>query len=287
MSDMYEDSLYAYVAVIIVLGVLVLGLGVALLIVSRKKKVQPQYYSETVIHRIDGQLGGGAEDAGVTGQGRETDGLKAVEKANPVAPYTSWDREDSEERRTEASFGGFVQDEDPVPDNPLVKEAASGNPSEGADEGILVREAGHGLVSGLEPEQALLLFKSHELLLTLSDGFKKLVSAKTDEARKEKLAEMQEAMKLLDAKNEWEQYRACFNQLYPGFWSKVEASAGEEMSPYELRLCALLSLGMGTKELADLTNRSVRTVETSIYKIRKKLGMGSEEKTSDFLRRFL
>ena len=44
---------------------------------------------------------------------------------------------------------------------------------------------------------------------------------------------------------------------------------------------------MGTKEIAELTNRSVRTVETSIYKIRKKLGMGTEDKTSDFLRRFL
>ena len=45
-------------------------------------------------------------------------------------------------------------------------------------------------------------------------------------------------------------------------------------------------IGVGTKELAELTNRSVRTVETSIYKIRKKLGMGSEEKTSEFLHRF-
>ena len=133
----------------------------------------------------------------------------------------------------------------------------------------------------------MLLFKSHELLLTLSDGLKKLVSAKTDEARKEKIGEMQAALKLLDAKGEWEQYRSCFELLYPGFWPRVEAASNEEMTPYELRLCALLSLGMGTKEIAELTNRSVRTVETSIYKIRKKLGMGTEDKTSDFLRRFL
>lgn len=144
-----------------------------------------------------------------------------------------------------------------------------------------------GSLPALEPSEQLLLLKSHELLLTLSDGLKKLSLAKTDAVRKEKIAEMQAAIALLDVKSEWNDYKNCFEKVYPGFWPKVESLANEEMSPYELRLCALLSLGMGTKDIADLTNRSVRTVETSIYKIRKKLNMDSDVKTQDFLKGLL
>lgn len=143
----------------------------------------------------------------------------------------------------------------------------------------------HGI--NLDAKEQLLLLKSHELLLTLSDGLRKLSVAKTDAVRKEKIAEMQAALALLDVKSEWDEYKSCFEKVYPGFWPKVESLANEEMTPYELRLCALLSLGMGTKEIADLTNRSVRTVETSIYKIRKKLSMESDVKTQDFLKGLL
>lgn len=198
--------------------------------------------------------------------------------AEAVPPYTSWDNSrksgEGENARQEASFDGFVQD--------YGKEI-----SESAIEAA-PRKIGEEISrSTLDASQQLLLLKSHELLLTLVDGLKKLSSAKTEAVRKEKMAEMQAALDLLDVKSEWEDYKSCFEKLYPGFWPKVEDMASEEMSPYELRLCALLSLGMGTKELADLTNRSVRTVETSIYKIRKKLGMDSDVKTQDFLRGLL
>ena len=138
----------------------------------------------------------------------------------------------------------------------------------------------------MDREQALLLFKSHELLLSLSEGLKKLVSAKTEENRKKKIAEIQAALRLIDVKDEWELYRSCFERVYPGFWDRIQLAATEEMTPYELRLCALLSLGVGTKEIAELSNRSVRTVETTIYRIRKKLGMGGEDRTSEFLQGF-
>lgn len=167
-----------------------------------------------------------------------------------------------------------------------VGSASSISPLSGSSHKTSV-DRNNGSLSALNPSEQLLLLKSHELLLTLSDGLKKLSLAKTDTARKEKIAEMQAAIALLDVKSEWNDYKICFEKVYPGFWPKVESLASEEMSPYELRLCALLSLGMGTKDIADLTNRSVRTVETSIYKIRKKLNMDSDVKTQDFLKGLL
>ena len=277
MEEMYADVSFVYTGVIIVLSVLVVALGIALALVLHRKKKPVQHYCESAFCRVEDE----SLDQGQKGKGVIQ--AVSVEKAKPVHPYTNWDKEEILEEKSEASFGGFVED------TPSEDKA----PEVSAQEPVQETQAGDALVSekenraGLDQKQALLLFKSYELLLTLSDGLKKLVLAKTDDARKEKLTEMQEALKLLDAKGEWGLYRSCFEQLYPGFWVKIQSVSSEEMSPYELRLCALLSLGMGTKELAELTNRSVRTVETSIYKIRKKLGMGSEEKTFDFLRRFV
>ncbi|MEG1498651.1 MAG: hypothetical protein RR084_02245 [Bacteroidales bacterium] len=132
-------------------------------------------------------------------------------------------------------------------------------------------------------EQALLMFETHELLLTLSDGVKKIAAAKTEEIRNERIKEMQQALKVLDVKSRWEEYRELFSKTYPGFFNKLETYS-PELNPFELRLCALLALDKSTREIADLSNRSIRTIETSIYKIRKKLSIPSEAKIQDFLK---
>lgn len=284
MEEMYVDSSYIYIGVIIVLSLIVLGLAISLFAVLRKRKMQDRNpYEDSVFRSVD-DMGAGREEGKIPAM--PASGVP--EKARPVPPYTNWDKEGISDVKREASFDGFVQDGDPEKTEEEVSDAAaaseSDRPSAQGPSKSLSIDPGTG--AGLEPDLALLLFKSHELLLTLTDGMKKLMASKTEEARREKLAEMQDAIKLLDAKGQWAQYRACFEYMYPGFYAEVEAASSEEMSPYELRLAALLSLGVGTKELAELTNRSVRTVETSIYKIRKKLGMGSEEKTSEFLHRF-
>lgn len=222
--------------------------------------------------------------------------IDPTEPATPVGPYTSWDyRRESATEKQEATFDGYMQQPAPVCETPdpaptpvhspvSLSAIVPDRPEPAPSPRVATPSAFHPEI-GLNAQQQLLLLKSHELLLTLTDGLKKVAAAKTDESRKEKLSELLAATKLLDTKNEWTEYKACFEKIHPGFWNKVENLANEEMTSYELRLSALLSLGMGTKEISDLTNRSVRTVETTIYKIRKKLGMESEEKTQDFLAR--
>lgn len=208
-----------------------------------------------------------------------------VEDASPVPPYTSWDN--MSERSSEFSRGKNAEpiriQEKENSDQTGVKEM--GKEAFVPEKEVQAGGKDEGLVFDLD--QRLLLLKSHELLLTLTDGLKKLSVAKTEAVKKEKINEMLAALKLLDAKSEWGEYRNCFDKVNPDFWTRIESRSSEEMSPYELRLCALLSMGMGTKEIADLTNRSVRTVETTIYKIRKKLGMEAEDKTQDYLKKVL
>lgn len=204
--------------------------------------------------------------------------------ARPVAPLTSWDPiKPAPTFRTLQDFSqGEMRDFAPAPQErpvPQGKPAVYENP--------LREKPAAPQAPAFDNDERLLLLKSHELLLTLSEGLKKLSTAKTDASRKEKIAEMMKAVSLLDAKNAWDEYKGCFDKINPDFWTRIEKSSEEPMLPYELRLCALLAMGMSAKDAAELTNRSVRTVETSMYKIRKKLNIDAEEKTQDYLKSLL
>lgn len=50
-----------------------------------------------------------------------------------------------------------------------------------------------------------------------------------------------------------------------------------DLKPAELKLCAYLRLNLSTKEIAEITNKSVRTVEATRYSVRKKIGLGSSD----------
>jgi tetratricopeptide (TPR) repeat protein len=50
-----------------------------------------------------------------------------------------------------------------------------------------------------------------------------------------------------------------------------------DLKPTELKLCSYLRLNLSTKELADVLNKSVRTVENTRFSIRKKMGLVPED----------
>lgn len=47
-----------------------------------------------------------------------------------------------------------------------------------------------------------------------------------------------------------------------------------DLKPAELKLCAYLRLNLSSKEISEITNRSIRTIETIRSSIRKKMGLG-------------
>lgn len=59
------------------------------------------------------------------------------------------------------------------------------------------------------------------------------------------------------------------------------------LSANEVQICLLLALDMCAKDIALFQNKAVRTVESSIYRLRKKLDIPSEFKTHAFLKQYL
>lgn len=83
--------------------------------------------------------------------------------------------------------------------------------------------------------------------------------------------------------NMWDVFKTYFEQTHPNFF-KTLYTLHPDLSPNEVRMCAYIMLNLTTKEIASLTNRSSRTVETVKYRLHKKLGI-DDESTVSYLNR--
>lgn len=80
-----------------------------------------------------------------------------------------------------------------------------------------------------------------------------------------------------------EEFRVFFEKVHPHFVSKL-SSAHPNLSSNDLRLCTYLYLNMSTKEIASLTCREVRSVESSRNRLRKKLELGAGEDITKYMK---
>jgi tetratricopeptide (TPR) repeat protein len=88
-------------------------------------------------------------------------------------------------------------------------------------------------------------------------------------------------------KKERFQLRESFDVLLKDFETRISTSNEDfyqkllgtypDMKPSELKLCSYLRLNLSTKELAEILNKSVRTIENTRFSIRKKMGLGPED----------
>jgi len=75
-----------------------------------------------------------------------------------------------------------------------------------------------------------------------------------------------------ETSSEWNEFESYFLNIHEEFYKNLSKKY-PDMTSRELRLCAFLKLKMNTKEIANLTNLSVKTVEVYRTNLRKKLGL--------------
>ena len=80
-------------------------------------------------------------------------------------------------------------------------------------------------------------------------------------------------------------FRVYFDEVHPGFLMRLSQQFSV-LSKADLRLCAYLHLGMTTKEIAALTFKEVRSVESARNRLRKKLNLPPETNLAQFLEQF-
>ena len=82
-----------------------------------------------------------------------------------------------------------------------------------------------------------------------------------------------------------EVFDTYFDEVHQDFLARMKESY-PDLTPKELRLCAYLRMNLSTKEIAPLMNISVRGVEISRYRLRKKLHLERNEHLLDFILQF-
>jgi DNA-binding CsgD family transcriptional regulator len=75
-----------------------------------------------------------------------------------------------------------------------------------------------------------------------------------------------------NTEHEWEVFEEQFRALHPEFMDRM-AREFPELSPTELKVCALLKINLATKDIANILCCSTRTVEDHRYAIRTKIGL--------------
>ena len=84
------------------------------------------------------------------------------------------------------------------------------------------------------------------------------------------------------SKSNWDQFASHFNEINNDFLKKLKIKF-PNLTNADLKVCAYLQLNLSTKEIAQLMNISVRGVDISRYRLRKKFQLSREQTLNDFL----
>ena len=85
--------------------------------------------------------------------------------------------------------------------------------------------------------------------------------------------------------DEWENFSRHFDKVHTDFLKRM-SSTYPQLTPKDKKLCAYLRMNLSTKEIAPLLNISVRGVEISRYRLRKKLELAGDTNLNEFMMSF-
>lgn len=94
---------------------------------------------------------------------------------------------------------------------------------------------------------------------------------------------MQDLKKMVHSGKEWDFFKGHFESVHPNFFSLLKKRY-PLLSENELRICALIRIGLTNKEIAKMLNITSNTVFTFRYRIKKKFNDIGTRSLEDFLR---
>jgi hypothetical protein len=89
----------------------------------------------------------------------------------------------------------------------------------------------------------------------------------------------------MSLENNWEQFELHFNQIHQDFLVRLRKEF-PGLTHNDIKLISYLKLNLSSKEIAPLLNLSVRGVEASRYRIRKKMNLSPSVNLTEFILRY-
>lgn len=104
----------------------------------------------------------------------------------------------------------------------------------------------------------------------LKKEFRKLIGLINDDERLE---------------DEWENFAIYFDKVHTNFLQRITKEY-PQLTSKDLKLAAYLRMNLSTKEIAPLLNISIRGVEISRYRLRKKMGMEVDVNLNEYMMQY-
>lgn len=127
------------------------------------------------------------------------------------------------------------------------------------------------------------LVQKGEILLTVQEALDRILEKSTNPGVKK---DIQQLLNLLNSDTkldeDWEQFAFHFDQVHVDFLKRLREQF-PQLSLNDHKLSAYLRMNLSTKEIAPLMNISVRGVEASRYRLRKKLGLPNDANLTEFM----
>jgi len=89
----------------------------------------------------------------------------------------------------------------------------------------------------------------------------------------------------ISSTDDWQMFETHFENTHHDFLKRLKTTY-PQMTQSDLKLCAYLLLNISSKQIAKLLNISIRGVEVRRYRLRKRLGLSTEENLFEFLLKF-
>ena len=93
------------------------------------------------------------------------------------------------------------------------------------------------------------------------------------------------SLELMTQTKDWNMFMIQFELKHVHFFSRIKADY-PHLTPHDLKLCACLKLNMASKDIATLMNISLRSIENSRYRMRKKLGLTTEQNLTEIIMKY-
>lgn len=130
---------------------------------------------------------------------------------------------------------------------------------------------------------ALHISRKNEILNQITERLSTIAKACSDDQTVAELKKLKHLLRNEEVVEDgWENFMLHFNELNKGYIDglKDEFSA---LSPKDIKLCTYLKMNLSSKEIASIMNVSIRAVEASRYRLRKKLNLDGEDNLTEFL----
>tara|TARA_B110000503_G_scaffold140950_1_gene233141 strand:+ start:277 stop:2007 length:1731 start_codon:yes stop_codon:yes gene_type:complete len=127
----------------------------------------------------------------------------------------------------------------------------------------------------------MFLMEKNEFITSIS---KKLIELKPDAKKdnKDLIQSIINEIRLNSTTKIWEEFEIRFKEVHVAFYDELHKTH-PDLTLNEVKICAFLRLNMSTKEISAITHQSIKSINMSRFRLRKKLKIDRDENLIAYL----